>query len=236
LDIKSATGQEAYNQSQLDRNLEGIGLGAMDYRRGESLAADPYRALEADQTGVASGQRRYAQDVRAAATASEEMKIALAERGVVAAKADEDRKLGVAVQGIQSAARNANSQNDTSWDIYNATSARDDANRATAKAESDAKDKQNDSIGVETAKLNNWWFVLSDGTSVDFRPPLPSDPEGAAIDLVATGLSTGAPAGVPAGAPAPALTPAPLPKVKPYNFAGLDGQYSGNVKRDAVFI
>jgi hypothetical protein len=107
LDIKGATGQTAYNQSQLDRNLEGIGLGAMDYRRGESLAADPYRALEADQTGVASGQRRYAQDVRAAATASEEMKIALAERGVVAAKANEDRKLGVAVQGISSASRNA---------------------------------------------------------------------------------------------------------------------------------
>ena len=107
LDIKGATGQAAYNQSQLDRNLEGIGLGAMDYRRGESLAADPYRALEADQVGVASGQRRYAQDVRAAAVASEEKKIALAEKKVADAKAESDRALGAMLQGIQSSQRNS---------------------------------------------------------------------------------------------------------------------------------
>lgn len=107
LDMKGATGQAAYNQSQLDRTLEGVGLDAADFRVGESVTADPYRALEADQAGVASGQRRYAQDVRAAAVASEEKKILLAEKKVADAKAESDRALGLQMQGIQSSQRNS---------------------------------------------------------------------------------------------------------------------------------
>ena len=91
LAIRGADGQADFNQSRLDNSLDKLGLDASDYRRGESVSADPYRALESDQAGVASGQRRYAQDVRAAATRSQESKIALEEQSIAEAKAEEER-------------------------------------------------------------------------------------------------------------------------------------------------
>ena len=190
LDIRGATGQASYNQSQLDRSLEGIGLGAMDYRRGESLAADPYRALEADQTGVASGQRRYAQDVRLAAAASEEKKIALAEQKVADAKAESDRALGLAVQGIQSAQRNTASSNATSFAIAESERAERAAIRAETREETEAGNLRSDTSGITMSEANNTMFISSDGTVYDNRlqSPLSSDPEDATLDLVATGL------------------------------------------------
>jgi len=187
LDIKGATGQAAYNQSQLDRSLEGIGLDAVDYRRGESITADPYRALEADQTGVASGQRRYAQDVRAAAAASEEKKIALAQQKVAEAKAESDRALGLAMQGIQSAQRNADRQNDTGWAIYNAQSAREDRNRKEDKEESAATDKRYDAAGIAMSVANGTMFITTDGIVHNNIPPLPSEPEESLTTIVAAG-------------------------------------------------
>jgi len=107
LSLQDVTGRAAFNQSQLDNDLTGLGLDTADFRRGESVTADPYRALEADQTGAASGQRRYAQDVRAAAAASAEKKILLAEQRIAQTKADSDRALMVALEGISSGQRNA---------------------------------------------------------------------------------------------------------------------------------
>jgi hypothetical protein len=90
--LRDLAGQTAFDLSQLDNNLAKLGLDSSDYRRDGSTAADPYRALEADQTGAGSGQRRYAGAVRDAATASEEAKIALSERQISQLETETQRR------------------------------------------------------------------------------------------------------------------------------------------------
>jgi len=178
LDMKSATGQAAYNQSQLDRTLEGVGLDAADFRVGESITAEPYRALEADQAGVASGQRRYAQDVRAAAVASEEKKIALAQQKVADAKAESDRALGVMLQGIQSSQRNSDRSYGAQIDAQRLQSEFNaDMLELTAEGQATTAEWQEDTLVLQTAAnasadtanglnaedLAAWWASMGGG-------------------------------------------------------------------------
>lgn len=172
LSLQDAKGNASFTQSQLDRNLEGIGLDAVDYRRGESVTADPYRALEADQTGAASGQRRYAQDVRAAAAASEEKKILLAEQRVAEARADTDRQLGLALQQLSAGQANSDralgfamnqSRLDSQWRTDQATLAEDNRIEGIASA---------DKSGIARARATNGFFTTSDGVEHNFILPI----------------------------------------------------------------
>lgn len=190
LSLKDATGQAAFNQSQLDSNLAELGLGAADYRRGESVTADPYRALEADQAGAASGQRRYAQDVRAAASASEEKKILLAEQKVAQAKAESDRSLAMALDQIASGQRNS----DRSFALSRQNAQTQADNFAWTQdfqeKQADIEDTRWFATNLAETKRLGGTHIKADGTSLTFAAPdAPKLNDAILADAVASGIA-----------------------------------------------